>query len=215
MRLGLKPPLHQEHFRVESYNINTDKSQNIYWQTELHTSRKSRISSALLKREEEERADWQESNFLISDVSVKPFLLQKQLYLRPQRFCHTTVVWLGRKHKTVLENKAVSKFSPLLPDLGEEAEEMPYRRERDVEDALSLCLTTNSSLYAIFPTCRSLGGEKLIRELGKETCSDPGAMVAGGGSRKPGRGGGSAPSRGILPSTGITCRLLTNWFCLL
>lgn len=71
----------------------------------------------------------------------------------------------------MLENKAVSKFSPLLPDLGEEAEEMPYRRERDIEDALSPCLTANLSLYAILPTCRSFGGEKLIRGLGKETCS--------------------------------------------
>lgn len=77
MRLGLKPPLHQEHFRVESYNINTDKSQNIYWQTELHTSRKSRISSALLKREEEERADWQESNFLISKCLCETIFITK------------------------------------------------------------------------------------------------------------------------------------------
>lgn len=36
---------------------------------------------------------------------------------------------LGRKCKTALENKAFSKFSPLLPGLGEEGEEMSYGEE--------------------------------------------------------------------------------------
>lgn len=52
-----------------------------------------------------------------------------QIYLRLLKFYSFSVLLLGRKHKTTLENKAFSKFSPLLPGLDEEGEEMPYGEE--------------------------------------------------------------------------------------
>lgn len=53
-------------------------------------------------------------NLLTLNVSVKLFLLQRQIYLRLQRFYFTSVLLLGRKHKTILENKAVSSFPDCL-----------------------------------------------------------------------------------------------------
>lgn len=67
------------------------------------------------------------------DFFVKPFLLQKQIYLGLQKFFFfsSVVVLLGRKHKTILENKAFSKFSALLPGLDEEGEEIPHGEDSE------------------------------------------------------------------------------------
>lgn len=56
--------------------------------------------------------------FLISNVSVKLFLLQKQIYLRLQRFYFTSVLLLARKRKSTMENKAVSSFPDCLIHMG-------------------------------------------------------------------------------------------------
>lgn len=84
-------------------------------------------------KQEEERADWQEeSNFLISGFLCKTiFITKANLPWAAEDFFSSVVVLLGRKHKTILENKTFSKFSALLPGLDEVGEEILHGEDSE------------------------------------------------------------------------------------